>query len=212
MKSIAYLAALTIAGSIAIAVPVGSQTLPAAVSPTSAAAPAAAPTAATWVVIPFGEPGSNDGHLESATTALTKELQAHGITFALATIQPHASVASSAATLCSTYKGSQIVMGTYHADQTNKINKLAWFMPLVVVASGAMNEAPTHAIVKLDELDCTGAVTKHVQGDGNKTHHGTNADATVVDTIALAMHQATDLITGVTVPDTVSTPAASPAP
>ncbi|MBC5829652.1 MAG: hypothetical protein GIW98_05600 [Candidatus Eremiobacteraeota bacterium] len=193
--------------SLGMALPAFSQAAPAA-TPMTAPAPAA--VASAIVVIPFGEPGAKDGHLADATNALTKDLQTRGIAFTLAPVQPHADVATSAATLCTTYKGSSIIAGSYKADQTNKVNGLALFMPIVLVAAGTMNYAPTHTVVKLDQLDCTGAATKHAQGESNLTHHGQNADSTVVDTIVMAMQDAVTHLTGVAAPD--ASPSPTPAP
>jgi hypothetical protein len=177
-----------------------------------AAQPMVVAPGAPFVLIPFGESDAKDRHLADATNSLVKEMQAHGVTAVLAPAPMQGDVATSAASLCATYKASAIIMGTYHADQTNKVNKLAFFVPAAAVLAGGMSYAPTHAIVKLDQLDCAGKITKHVQGDGNLTHHGQNADSTVTDTIGSAMHQAADRLTGVTTPDPYAAPAPSPSP
>jgi hypothetical protein len=189
---------------------------PAVTLANDAAQPAAVAPGAQFVLVPFGESDAKDRHLADATSSLVKEMQAHGVTAVLAPAPMQGDVATSAGSLCATYKATAIIMGTYHADQTNKVNKLAFFVPSPVVWAGGMNYAPTHAIVKLDQLDCAGKITKHVQGDGNLTHHGQNADSTVTDTIGSAMHQAADRLTGVTTPDPYAAPApaapATPAP
>jgi hypothetical protein len=176
-----------------------------------AAQPTTVVAGVAFVLVPFGESDAKDRHLADATNSLVKEMQAHGVTAVLAPAPMQGDVALSAGSLCATYKAAAIITGTYHADQTNKVNKLAFFVPSPVVWAGGMSYAPTHAIVKLDQLDCAGKITKHVQGDGNLTHHGQNADSTVTDTIGSAMHQAADRLTGVTTPDPYAAPA-TPAP
>lgn len=157
-----------------------------------------------FVVVPFEETGSKDAHLPQATHDLMAALADRKVDAVLTDVQPHSSIAEHAQSICASQSADRILIGKYHADQTGKHHKgfllgqlmappeIAAVMGVVNRISGLDKYAPTHSLVRLTVLDCSGAITRKIDADASGTARMNNADATVTSTIASALLSAVD--------------------
>jgi hypothetical protein len=107
------------------------------------------PATTRVMVVPYEEPGSKDPHAAAITQTLVADLQKQGMSAKAGAPMNHLEAVASAAQLCRDNAVTALLIPEGRYEQTRK----AIYAYFVTVIS-----YPTHVELRLDEIDCSGAV------------------------------------------------------
>jgi hypothetical protein len=133
------------AANLAPAAPVAVPAIPASAAPASAA-PAAPP--ATYLLVPFEQPGIADPRGPDITNSLLTQLKARNLDVKLGTPVDHFSVVSNAPQLCAASGAQAIIVPDVRVEQSSVTGR-------------------SHASLRLTQLSCAGALLGHGSGEAD---------------------------------------------
>ncbi len=151
-----------------------------------------------YVIVPFGEPGDTSPVLANATQKFSEDLSDRQVRSALGTPTDAVEAVANAASICTQYKASGILISAMRFGKTDSFNVAAFasgFIPYVggvISGAGALNRLPITAQYKLFLVDCRGKVAWRTITTASKVHHGNNVEAGMTEIGLKAIAQAAD--------------------
>ncbi len=146
-----------------VAAPVVASALPAAPVPS----PTPSSATASFLLVPYQEPGSTDPHAAAITTDIARDLAASGIKAVVGSPMNHLRAVADAAKLCSTYHTAGLLIPDGRYEQTMKRFSITFFLTIL--------RYPTHAALRVDEVGCSGRVHSSAVATGDAAPSGVDS-------------------------------------
>ncbi len=165
-------------------------------------------TTTRFLLVPYQEPGSTDPHAAAVTADIATDLAALGIKAVVSTPMNHLRAVADAGRLCSKHHIQELLIPDGRYEQTMKRFSVTFFLTIL--------RYPTHAALRLDEIQCSGRVRASAVATGDDAPSGVdsvgNLGAAVDTAFRIAAKRVVRKIIGAGISTTSSQQTSLPSP